>query len=285
MRVVENIFIQKINKYMRLNESLKDLVTNAFLNVSTWTKVKVFKKKYGNTNSIKSNLKLSFEDNFSKFNTKKWRIGQEWGLFHTASPYQYYGDTSVYVEDGHLVLDQKYSPKKLTTWENDKVYDIPYSVGLISSLDSYGYGFYEFEVKLPRGKGLWPAVWLSCDKSWPPEIDINESYSNEDGSYKGKLESNFHFNFNENKTMSGARSHIVFNDSEIIKFSLWWTKDFMKIYYNDHIVRQITSEKTLNWFRDKKMIIILNNALRPEYLQYVDKQVSKFHIYSVKVWV
>ena len=65
-----------------------------------------------------------------------------------------------------------------------KVYDIPQSVGLVTSYNSYGYGFFEFEIELPYGSGLWPSVWLSCVNSWPPEIDILEAYSNDNSNYK-----------------------------------------------------------------------------------------------------
>ncbi|MDB5458713.1 MAG: glycoside hydrolase family 16 [Caulobacteraceae bacterium] len=53
-----------------------------------------------------------------------------------------------------------------------------YTSGMISSQPGFAqlYGYFEARVKLPAGKGLWPAVWmLPADLSWPPEIDIMES--------------------------------------------------------------------------------------------------------------
>ncbi len=53
-----------------------------------------------------------------------------------------------------------------------------YTSGLLTTQPSFAqtYGYFEARVKLPRGKGLWPAVWLlPTDQSWPPEIDVMES--------------------------------------------------------------------------------------------------------------
>mgnify|MGYP001366462057 CR=1 FL=1 len=268
-----------------INESFKDRIINGFLNKWVYLKTRFLKIKNGNDEPELSSMNLVFEDNFEFLNKNVWRIGQPWGLFHPGGPYQYYGDTSVYIEEGHLILDQKYRPTTLTTWENDNVYNIPYSVGLITSYEFYGYGFYEFVVKLPVGRGLWPAVWLTDSVTWPPEIDINESYSDDKGEYDDRIETNFHFNNTyEKRESSGSRKHKYFNSEEKIKFSCWWTDKFIKIYYNGHLVRQITSSNVLKWFKDRKMMIVLNNAIRPEYSDKIDKQTSKFHIYSVRVW-
>jgi beta-glucanase (GH16 family) len=58
---------------------------------------------------------------------------------------------------------------------------LSYTSGLISSQPSFAqqYGYFEARVKLPRGKGLWPAIWmLPADFTWPPEIDVMESIGN-----------------------------------------------------------------------------------------------------------
>ena len=41
------------------------------------------------------------------------------------------------------------------------------------------YGVFEIRMKVPAGRGLWPAFWLNPqDKTWPPEIDVVEIVNN-----------------------------------------------------------------------------------------------------------
>ena len=268
---------------MRLKESLKDLTVNTFLYTKALIRSFSAKKEISNSD-ITSKMELIFEDNFKSFDKDVWRIGQPWGKFHPSALYQYYGDDSVSVKDNCLVLNQAYSPTQLTMWNDPKVYDVLYSVGLVTSYESYGYGFYEFEVELPHGSGLWPAVWLSCVDSWPPEIDILEAYSDGKNNYKNNLQSNFHFNMGDKKESSGARNHLVSSSYDKLKLGCWWSKDFIKIYYNGHLVRQITSDYIIKWFRDKKMLVILNNAIRPEYTKGIESQISEFKIHNIKIW-
>ena len=61
---------------------------------------------------------------------------------------------------------------------------INYESGMIRSDWTARYGYYEARVKMPAGRGVWPAFWLNSDVSaagrlaWPPEIDIFEFVNN-----------------------------------------------------------------------------------------------------------
>jgi beta-glucanase (GH16 family) len=267
-------------------ESLKDRLVNTLLQLKSWIRYIKKSQKFG-TDEPNTNLMVCyFSDNFKIFDKNKWRIGQTWGRFHIGNTTQYYGDDSVYTENNYLVLDTKYLPKRsLTTWESNKKYDIDYSVGLISSLESFDYGFYEFEVELPKGIGLWPAVWLTAVDTWPPEIDILEAYSDQYSNYGKKFQTNLHFDFNPNKKNSGARNHRLLESYKRLKVSCHWTENFIKIFYNGYLVRVITSKDILKWFKDQRMSIVLNNAIRQEYSETIKDQTTEFVIYGLKAWV
>jgi hypothetical protein len=267
---------------MKINESTKDKIVNKLLYTLSWIRSKVqFTNKLGHDEPDTDKMSLTFRDYFNSLDN--WRIGQPWGSFHPEFIYQYYSEEAVKLNCG-LKLNQFYSPKEFD--HKDKKIVIPQAVGLITSQKSFGYGFYKFECKLPSGSGLWPAIWISCVDSWPPEIDILEAYSNDQSDWGKDLQSNFHFNLGENKDSSGSRNHPIPQSGERFSVSCWWTEKFIRIYYNGYLVRQITCKKTLSWFAGKKMLIILNNAIRKDYSDryYMKYQFSSFTIYNVEVW-
>ena len=266
---------------MKFNESFRDTVRNSFLYLRSRWRGLIDSDRFGNEEPSVVDMQLTFSDQFSSFDALKWRVGQPWGVFHPDSPNQYYGEDSVSVRLGKLALAQQYRPKTFTT---DREYLIPYSVGLVTSYETFGYGFYEFEAILPNGPGLWPAIWLGCYDTWPPEIDIIEAYSDLDSKYGLNLQSNLHFGKTPNKSAAGARNHQVTGHNLPLKLSCWITENFIKIYYNGYLVREVTSEHTLKWFRDKKYMIILNNGVRPGFESCDPEQYSEFLINYVRVW-
>lgn len=51
--------------------------------------------------------------------------------------------------------------------------------GMLRSRWNGEYGVFEIRMRVPRGRGLWPAFWLNPqDGAWPPEIDVVEIVDN-----------------------------------------------------------------------------------------------------------
>jgi Glycosyl hydrolases family 16 len=51
--------------------------------------------------------------------------------------------------------------------------------GMLRSRWSGQYGVFEIRMRVPSGRGMWPAFWLNPeDQKWPPEIDVVEIVSN-----------------------------------------------------------------------------------------------------------
>lgn len=61
-----------------------------------------------------------------------------------------------------------------------------YSSGMIRAAFSQTYGRFVARMKMPAGKGLWPAFWLlPTDHSWPPELDPVEFFGGPNANGEG----------------------------------------------------------------------------------------------------
>jgi beta-glucanase (GH16 family) len=121
-----------------------------------------------------SGWKLVFEDNFdgSSLDRDKWStrfIYSGETLDRLNDELQHYRDNNNHiVQDGQLELVARQLGAK------------EFESGMIRSIQSFYFGYFESRVLLPKGKGVWPAFWLNPDYdrdgklSWPPEIDIFE---------------------------------------------------------------------------------------------------------------
>jgi beta-glucanase (GH16 family) len=118
---------------------------------------------------------LVFNDEFngSELDRNKWftrYIYENGQLDHLQSEKQRFRDN-----DNHVVKNGALS---LVARKSDKpgLYDS----GMIRSDWTTRYGYFEARVKVPDGKGVFPAFWLNPDAAedghveWPPEIDIFE---------------------------------------------------------------------------------------------------------------
>jgi hypothetical protein len=222
----------------------------------------------------------------------EWLTQERWGQIHPGKTFLWYDPSAVQIDNNQYIhLKTKYNPKYFP----DLNVTSNIGVGLISCTTKFKQGTYEIEAKLPSGKNLWPAFWMYSFDSWPPEIDIFESYTNKFGSYfdiglslKSGL-SIWHVSSNawwkdgdSNNQLGGQSGWFGFPNpaKNFIKYKLVWTNDSLKYYYNEKLVRTITDKKVLDQCNNTTMNVILNNSLQQEDLKTNSDFVVKYFKYT-----
>lgn len=123
---------------------------------------------------------------------------------------------------------------------NDKVYSIR-----MNTKDSWKYGYFEARLKLPKGKGTWPAFWMMPKNytAWPDdgEIDIME----EVGYNANYVSSSIHCkSFNHSIGTQKTKEVLVSTaQTEFHVYALEWTEDF---------IRTLIDGKELFYFENDK---------------------------------
>lgn len=256
------------------------------LNTIFWTFnticIKLFKRKNGSF-KIPKEYVVSLTENFSKYKKHRWMKSQYFGPIQDASHWQYCAEENVEFTKTGLKLHQTSNNRTTNYWDG-KTYNTIFDVGFLTSKKLFGYGIFEFDVILPKGNGLWPAVWLTGFDSWPPEIDLMEAYSDSNGKYNDDIKTNAFYDTQDNlQDIKGRKTIPIINYDEPINMKLVWTKDKIEYYYNNYKVRSITDKKILKWYLDKKMYLVLNIATRNQNEFKIDK--SQKSTFIVKKFV
>ncbi len=119
--------------------------------------------------------KLVFDDHFtgSSLSSSKWITSFPWGRDGAnASELQYYAPDAFVVQNS---LNRIKAQKRSLSGH-------AYTSGIVTSYGKFAmkYGYTEIRVKVPSGKGYWPAFWLlPVTTNWPPEIDVLEILGHE----------------------------------------------------------------------------------------------------------
>ncbi|MCF8380068.1 MAG: glycoside hydrolase family 16 protein [Bacteroidales bacterium] len=176
---------------------------------------------------------------------------------------EYYRKENVLVSDGMLIITAKSE-----SFENRD-----YTSGRIktSGKKSFTYGRMEIRAKLPKGKGIWPAIWMLGESissiGWPAagEIDIIELK----GSIPNKVGGTLHYKNSEGRHQnSGAKRHeLVSGDysDEFHLFSLEWDETQMiwsvdNIPFNKVVLKDLNVSEEKNPFL-KEFYFIFNLAV------------------------
>ncbi|HAT61290.1 MAG TPA: beta-glucanase [Prevotella sp.] len=147
------------------------------------------------------------------------------------------------MKDGNSIKSARLYAKKATGWT---------------------YGYIEARIKLPAGKGTWPAFWMMPVnfKSWPAdgEIDIME----EVGYDPNVVVSTIHCNkYNNTGTATeSARETVSTAQSDFHTYGLEWTADYMTFYVDGEKLLTYKNDGSGNdeWPFNKAFYPILNIA-------------------------
>lgn len=128
------------------------------------------------------------------------------------------------------------------------------------------YGRVEARIKMPWGKGLWPAFWMIGANSdvvaWPQcgEIDIMEYLGNNPTTVFGTVHGPGYSGANaitKNFTLSNNRF-----DTDFHIFGIEWGENYINYYVDDVLYNQITpANASGEWVFNQPFYIILNLAV------------------------
>ncbi len=173
---------------------------------------------------------------------------------------QYYTDRTenVKVENGFLLI----------TAQEESFEGASYTSARLKTqgLFEQQYGRFEARIRLPYGKGLWPAFWLlgnDCDQNiWPQcgEIDIMEYL----GDSPTKVFGTVHgpgYSGGEAETKEYTLENDRF-DTGFHIFGIEWGPDYINYYVDGDLYNQITPDDVAGeWVFDHPFYIIMNVAV------------------------
>lgn len=175
----------------------------------------------------------------------EWRTHERWGCQHPDKSWTLYSQNCVEIDkDDNLILDIK---DHLTNYN----FSLVYPMGLVSTTENnpkFSQGIYKWTAKLPKGKHLWPGLWMYSWDCWPPEIDVMEAWTNSCGGYlKGimnmGINTNIHYgvdNFDNMQHMPSKYCLCNWPARSFNEYKLIWKDDQLQFFYNDKLIRTIS---------------------------------------------
>ncbi len=204
---------------------------------------------------------LVWQDEFDatgKPDTAKW--GYEYGQIRNQEA-QYYTDSlkNARIEKGHLILEA----------HKEQIDAAAYTSASITTKEiaEWTYGKIEVSAKLPKGKGMWPAIWMLSanweEVGWPKsgEIDIMEHVGFEKDTIYGTVHTEA---YNHTKgTEKGGSTFITDPYSEFHTYSVEWTPEKINFLLDGEVYQQFVNEHktTDEWPFDQPFHLKLNIAV------------------------
>ncbi|QEC68512.1 family 16 glycosylhydrolase [Panacibacter ginsenosidivorans] len=186
-------------------------------------------------------LTWSDEFNGNSINSADWTFEQGnnngWG---NAELENYTNRTqNAFVSSGNLVIEARKETYQTSDYTSARM--------ITKNKKIFTYGRVDIRAKLPKGKGVWPALWMLGNNidavNWPAcgEIDIMELLGQEPNKMYGTLHWGADYTVHQSKGNNYVLSSGSF-DEQFHVYSMEWKQDTIKLYVDD--VQYLTVTKT-----------------------------------------
>lgn len=241
---------------------------------------------------LNDDWKLTFEENFKNLNN--WNFEQG---FIRNNELQYYTDKNYTLDDNGLTIIGKKEKIKnenydcnSSNWQFSREYSLVTSTSITTKGKfDFKNGYIEAKIKMPVGKGVWPAFWLlGSNKKWPygGEIDIME--------YLGRTEDIIYHNAHSKnhicKSYNSFEEKVLNSSTEYHTYGLYKDQDILEFYVDrklqGRLVRKADYNLTDDWPFNSEFYIIINLALGGNWAEELDMDAlpAYYNISYIKVW-
>lgn len=252
-----------------------------------------------------SRMQLVWSDEFDVDGLPDSRIwGYEEGFVRNHES-QYYTKArleNARVKDGHLIIEARkesypnpqYKEGSANGMQNRKSADYTSAAVISHGKKSWQYGRLEVRAKLPRGKGMWPAIWMMGEDiskvGWPKcgEIDVMEFVAKE----PGNIYATVHFPIRKktpgkmHESKGGMIKDLTVSDTFHI-YAFEWTPERMDFFLDDRKYHSVEMKKIApNEPFHKPYYLLLNLAVGGSWGGAIDNSIfpQQFMIDYVRVY-
>ncbi|TVZ57977.1 glycerophosphoryl diester phosphodiesterase [Flavobacteriaceae bacterium MAR_2010_105] len=270
----------KLNAWtVNKEEDIDWFLANDFDYITTDQPELVFERMQ--TSPISKGYELVWSDEFNykgKPDPQKWVY--DYGFIANQEK-QYYTDSlkNARVEKGHLIIEAHKEKIVNKDFNNPEIkghakYKREIDSALYTSariktegLAAWQYGYIEVRAKLPKGRGMWPAIWMLSENrreiGWPEsgEIDIMEHVGYDNDTIHGTIHTKA---YNHMKGTQKGKTIFIDNPNDKFHvFALDWTPEKMDFILDGVVYNHIVNEHktTAEWPFDQKFYMILNVAV------------------------
>ena len=222
---------------------------------------------------LSNTQKLIFFDDFSsrKLDREKWNIEITGEIYNNEQQAYVDSPETIYITDaqetmgitsgGALVIHPRYRPGFAT--QEGKSFD--FISGRIDTRDNFDfmYGTIEARIRLPAGRGLWPAFWAMGTGNWPDtgEIDIMEYVGEPDWISSAVHGPGY---FGEGGLVNNLYLLPENDATDWHVYSVEWFPDLLLFKMDDKLIYRVSNAMIDfhgGWAFDNKKYLILNFAL------------------------